>query len=73
MLSSLNKLGKISLGIYAAHYILIGKIAIIYLDMRMGDGIVVLLSFVTGVFVSWLIVWLMSKWNITNQLFLGKV
>lgn len=66
-------LGTISLGIYASHYILIGKIAKMFLGIVLSSTIVIICSFATGILISLGIVWLFSKWKVTNQLFLGKV
>ena len=69
----LSALGKVSLGIYAVHMILMGMIVRWYSDIGMDSLMTITCSFITGLFTSWLIVWLLSKWKTTNTLLLGKV
>lgn len=69
----LCNLGKVSLGIYTVHFILIGGIVNFYLDLGMKDPMVILVSFITGLLLSSIIVRLLSKWKITNTWLLGKV
>lgn len=66
-------LGKFSLGIYAIHYILIQQIASLFKGFDMNSFITVSTSFVTALFVSIVLVWLISKWKLSARLLLGKV
>ena len=66
-------LGKISLGIYTVHLLLMGIIVKSVENLLVGDLYVVFCSFVIGVLISWLVVWLLDKWKITSTWLLGKL
>jgi len=66
-------LGKVSLGIYTVHFIILGTIVEYYKGLNMTDWMTILSSFITGVIISWFIVWLLSKWRITSCWLLGKI
>ena len=66
-------LGTISLGIYTTHYILIGRIVNLFSDICLSKNSVIIVSFVVALLVSWLIVWLLSKWKFTAKYMLGKI
>lgn len=69
----LEHFGKISLGIYTVHYLLMGKIVWVYSSLGLSNPLIIISSFITGLLVSWLIVWLISEWNVTSTWLLGKV
>lgn len=67
------KLGKISLGIYVVHLLLM-PIIVKGISACFDNTIVIItLSFMVALAVSWLAVWLLSKWKVSNRLLLGKV
>lgn len=66
-------LGVNSLGIYATHFILMRKLVGLYRSFEMCSGVIITCSFISGLVISWGIVWLLSKWTITNKLLIGKV
>ena len=65
-------LGQISLGIYVVHLLLIPYITNYISLFFEGIGNIIIISFVIASVVSWLVVWLLSKWNLTASLLLGK-
>lgn len=67
------KIGRISLGIYTTHVIVLGSIVSIIENVVTSKALVIIFSFISGLFFSWLLVWLLSKWNITSKLLLGKI
>jgi len=67
------RLGTISLGIYTTHYILIGKIVGLCSSWGLNDVFIIISSFIIALLGSWLIVWLLSKWKVTERLLLGKI
>lgn len=69
----LVKMGKVSLGIYTTHFIILGYIVSWFESIISSNSVVISLSFITGALVSWLIVWALSKWKVTSQLLLGKI
>ena len=69
----LKNLGYYSLGIYTSHLIFIGDLVEFLLKVSENTTIVVLISFISNLFLSWLIVWLLSKWKVTATLLLGKI
>lgn len=80
LLNSTNKwnapfinLGGISLGIYTVHYIFIGRIVSLYHNWFCDDILIMIFSFISALLISWLVVWLLSKWQFTAKLFLGKI
>ena len=66
-------LGGISLGIYTVHYILIGRIVSLCRNCVYDDRLIILMSFISALLISWLVVWLLSKWKFTAKWFLGKI
>ena len=66
-------LGTISLGIYTTHFILIKKIVDLCLRWGVSDDLAIISSFIIALLISWLIVWLLSKWKITAKYLLGKL
>ena len=66
-------MGGISLGIYTTHFILIGRIIEGYRIVGLNEFFLIVCSFVSALLVSWLIVWLLSKWKVTATWMLGKV
>lgn len=70
---SLAKIGVYSLGIYTTHMILIGKICSFYSALDFCDSVVIPVTFITSFIVSWIIVWSLSRWELTSKMLLGKV
>lgn len=68
-----NRLGRFSLGIYTAHFILMRYFVSAFISVGLSNSSVVILSFVFGVLFSWLLVWLLNKWRVTAIWLLGKV
>lgn len=66
-------LGAVSLGIYAVHFILISGLVIFLKSFVFCNGATIIGSFILGIMISWGIVWLLSKWTVTNKFLLGKV
>lgn len=66
-------LGAISLGIYTTHFILIGRIVKLFSGFEWGETMKILVTFIVALIVSWLIVWLLSKWKFTARYMLGKI
>lgn len=68
-----ERIGQISLGIYTVHLLLM-PLLVKALKVLVDDtSIIIALSFVITLPLSWLIVWLLGKWKITNKLLLGKI
>ena len=67
------RIGRISLGIYTTHVIILGSIVSIIEDLVISKTLVIFFSFIGGLFLSWLFVWLLSKWKLTSKLLLGKI
>lgn len=66
-------LGKVSLGIYTVHMILIGRIVNAFKQCAMGDELVIICSFAVVLIVSWGVVWVLNKNKYTAMFFLGKL
>lgn len=66
-------LGRISLGIYTVHFILIGRVVSLCRGFISNDNLMILLSFVMALLMSWLVVWLLNKWSFTAKWLLGKI
>lgn len=71
--SPMLRLGKISLGIYTTHILLMPFVVSIIMELIKDASLVVIIAFLVALAVSWLLVWLMSKWKITARLLLGKL
>lgn len=67
------KLGEVSLGIYTVHFILTVRIVSLWRNWVYDDTLVILLSFITALLVSWLIVSLLNRWKFTSTWMLGKI
>lgn len=67
------KLGSLSLGIYTTHFILIGSVVVFCRGLFENDSVVVVSSFLLALLLSWVIVWLLSKWSVSSKYFLGKI
>lgn len=65
-------MGTFSLGIYTVHFILLVLIVNLYHPV-FSDSVTIFISFLTGLFVSWTIVWLLSRWKVTSVWMLGKI
>lgn len=70
---SFVKLGNISLGIYAVHFMFLGMWVIFFRQVGLSDEGVIAGTFVMVLVMTWLIVWLMSKWKVTSTWLLGKI
>ena len=66
-------LGRVSLGIYVVHLLLMPLIVGTLECFISGSTTIITISFIVVLFASWLIVWLLSKWTVTNRLLLGKI
>ncbi len=66
-------LGKVSLGIYVVHLLLMPLIVGILKCFVLDSTTIIVISFIVALFASWLVVWLLSKWTVTNRFFLGKI
>ena len=69
----LEKLGRVSLGIYVVHIIIMPWIVKWLENYVSLSFVAILLSFIIALFGSWLLVVLLGKWKITNRFLLGKV
>ena len=69
----LVELGQISLGIYVVHLLLITHITKVLGNSIDNVDIVIITSFFIACVLSWLIVKLIQKWELTSRLLLGKV
>lgn len=67
------KLGNISLGIYAVHFMFLGMWISFFRQVGLSDVGVIAGTFVMVLAVTWLIVWLLSKWKVTSTWLLGKI
>lgn len=65
--------GGLSLGIYTVHFLLIGRVVSLCCSFISNESIIVILSFVMTLLISWLVVYLLSKWFFTAKWFLGKI
>lgn len=67
-------LGKISLGIYTTHILLMPFVVSLLKKNGMTSLIsLVVCSFIIALLLSCLLVWLMKKWKLTNRYLLGKI
>ena len=66
-------MGIVSLGIYTTHFIFLGYIVSWFASIISSDMVVIGLALIIGALVSWIIVWVLSKWKVTSQLLLGKI
>ena len=67
------EMGKLSLGIYTVHFIIIGQISNFFKYFSTNNTCVILFTFVTGFGATWMIVKLISKFDFTSKWLLGKV
>ena len=67
------KCGIVSLGIYTTHILIMPFVVNSIYAFTSETVLVVLLSFVIALSLSWLIVYLLSKWNVSSKLLLGKI
>lgn len=68
-----TSLGKVSLGIYVVHLLLMPLIVGTLKGFISGSTTIIVISFIVALFASWLVVWLLSKWTVSNRLLLGKI
>lgn len=67
-------MGKISLGIYTTHILLMPFVVSMLKVMGMTSLLwLVTCAFLIALSLSWLLVWLMQKWKVTNRFLLGKI
>ncbi len=69
----LVQIGIVSLGLYTSHLIVMKWIVSVYKELNMSYSLVTVISFATALAFSWIIVWILGKWNITSKLLLGKI
>lgn len=69
----INPLGQKSLGIYTAHLIIMPSLVDILKRLLVNDCLLIMLSFSIALLISWGIVYLLSKFNVTSKLLLGKI
>lgn len=69
----LIRMGIVSLGMYTTHFIFLRYIVSWFSSIFCSDTVVIGLSFIVGALMSWLVVWVLSKWRVTSQLLLGKI
>ena len=69
----LVNLGKISLGIYAVHFIILGVWISFFNEMGLNEDCVIVCTFAMTLTVTWIIVWLLSIWHVTATWLLGKI
>lgn len=69
----LVELGQISLGIYVVHLLIIPHITKVLGNSIDNVDIVIVTSFIIAFVLSWLIVKLIQKWELTSRFLLGKV
>ena len=67
------ELGKISLGIYTSHMIIMPFIVKGISAITKNTMLIITGAFVVSLVVSWVLVWLLSKWRFTSRLLLGKI
>lgn len=68
------RLGKISLGIYTTHILIIPFIVGLLKSINAPSSIeVVIIAFIVALTLAWLLAWLLSKIKITNRFLLGKI
>lgn len=67
------ELGKISLGIYVTHLMIIKSIIHLFETFVTNQILVVFLSFCTSLAIAWIVVWLLSRYRITKKVLLGKL
>ena len=67
------KLGMVSLGIYTTHIVIIRKVISLCGLLNLNETTAIIVSFITALILSWIIVWLLSKWKYTAKYLLGKI
>ncbi|UKK67581.1 acyltransferase family protein [Prevotella communis] len=67
------RIGVVSLGIYATHLIMMSKIIAIIRELNLSETMVIVISFICALAISWLLVWLLTKWKVTSVCLLGKI
>lgn len=67
------ELGKISLGIYACHMIITGRLARLFYNWGLNETMIIICTFLAALFTSWMVVWLLSKWKYSAKYLLGKI
>lgn len=70
---SFIEFGRLSLGIYTVHFIMIKWVVEFFKGITHNEMFVITCSFIVTTFFSYVVVWLLSKWRITENLLLGKV
>lgn len=75
ILSKFFTLGQISLGIYAVHMVIRFKMvdALVFLMPNINYWPLMITTFCLLLFISYCVVWLLGKWNITASWLLGKL
>jgi len=67
------RLGSMSLGIYATHYILLGWLYDVFKELTINDEEKVACLFLMTLVAASLVVWLLIRWSITAKYLLGKI
>ncbi len=70
---SLVNLGMYSLGIYTCHLIIIVATVNLLRGIFTSGTLIVFFTFVIGISLSWIVVFLLEKWSITKEYLLGKL
>lgn len=65
--------GKISLGIYTTHILLMPIIVREIMPFIHETTLIIILTFIVALVVSWFIVWIINQWKVTARLLLGKL
>ena len=66
-------LGNISLGIYAVHFMFLKMWVELFQGMGMVEDVVIACTFIATLAITWIVVWLLSKRNVTATWLLGKI
>lgn len=66
-------LGNISLGIYAVHFMFLKMWVELFQGMGMVEDVVIACTFIATLAATWIVVWLLSKRNVTATWLLGKI
>lgn len=69
----LVKLGNISLGIYVVHTIFLGRFVVLFKGTGLVDDAIIATTFIATLAVTWIVVWMLSKWKVTATWLLGKI
>lgn len=68
----LGKFGVVSLGIYTSHVIFIRSVVALFVNVNRSNELVIFMTFFSSSLISYVLVWMLSKWRVTSCLLLGK-